>query len=209
MATGVVIGIIIGIIIALPTGPVALLCLRKTLLFGKKSGFLSVFGSLFADLFFSSVVVFSLTFIIRFFTDFSNILQLLGGILFLIIAWKAKKMVVDDSKVTLPLKTPVGDFMSTFTLTFTNPTFIFSLSFIFALLNVENYTSTINEKIVFLVGTVVGSFVWWVIFVYTADIIHRKKAGGISLHKINGISAVVFAIIGAFFIATSITRYIF
>jgi threonine/homoserine/homoserine lactone efflux protein len=204
MFTGFLIGALIGILIALPTGPVGLLCIQKTLVFGKRSGLLSVFGSLFADLFFSAVVVFSLTFIIRFFADFSTILQFAGGVLFLFIAWQAKRIVIVDTKaITIPTKTPMNDFLETFILTFTNPTFIFSLSFLFTLFQAINHTGTLNGKIIFLAGVACGSLLWWVTFIYLIDKIHRKKAGGIPLQKINNVSTVVFFIIGIFFIITA------
>jgi len=198
-------GALVGFLIALPTGPVGILCIRKTLIFGRRSGLVSVFGSVFADTFFSLVVIFSLTFILSFFTQYALLLQIAGGFLFLFIAWRAQKLVINEDAITIPSKTLLGDFIETFTLTFTNPTFIFSLSFIFSLFHIQNYAPTFTTKVIFLGGIALGALSWWIGFVFVADHIHRKRHA-ISLRVINKVSAYILGIVGVFFLVLAVIK---
>lgn len=199
-------GLLIGFIIALPTGPVGLLCVRKTLIFGKKSGIFSVFGSVFADIFFSAAVVFGLTFILSFFEKYSLLLQIVGGILFMYIAWRAQKIIIDENAVTIKSKTFIGDFFEIFALTFTSPTFIFTLSFIFSIFHIGQIASHVADKLIFLVGITGGSLIWWLGFVFITDYISKKRK--VSLRVVNKISAYVMGIAGAFLFVLGAVRLI-
>ena len=66
----------------------------------------------------SFIVVFSLTFILSFFVKYSLPLQIAGGILFLVIAWRAKNLVIDENAITIPSKTLFGDFIAFFSFLF-------------------------------------------------------------------------------------------
>lgn len=59
-------GIILGFSIAAPVGPIGVLCIRKTLQFGRLSGLFSGFGAAFADFIYAVIAAFGLTVISNF-----------------------------------------------------------------------------------------------------------------------------------------------
>ena len=56
-------GIAVGIVIAVPVGPVGVMCVRRTILEGKRAGFVSGLGAATADALFGCVAAFGLTFV--------------------------------------------------------------------------------------------------------------------------------------------------
>jgi threonine/homoserine/homoserine lactone efflux protein len=72
-------GVVIGLIVAVPIGPVNLICIRRTLAFGPLNGFVSGLGAALGDTVFAIVTGFSLTYIAQLIQGYSRILELAGG----------------------------------------------------------------------------------------------------------------------------------
>lgn len=62
-------GIGVGVAIAAPVGPVALLCIQRTLKEGRLAGFVSGLGAATADTFYGWLAGFGLTFVGRFMVE--------------------------------------------------------------------------------------------------------------------------------------------
>src|SRR5271155_4167133 len=58
-------GIVVGVVIAVPVGPVGILCLRRTIFEGQLSGLVSGLGTATADALFGVVAAFGLTLVSR------------------------------------------------------------------------------------------------------------------------------------------------
>ena len=56
-------GLVIGFVIAVPLGPIGILCTRRTLTHGRMAGFLSGMGASTADVLYGFIAAFGLTFI--------------------------------------------------------------------------------------------------------------------------------------------------
>ena len=56
-------GLVIGFVIAVPLGPIGILCARRTLTHGRRAGFLSGMGASTADVLYGFIAAFGLTFI--------------------------------------------------------------------------------------------------------------------------------------------------
>lgn len=56
-------GIVLGFSIAAPVGPIGILCIRKTLQFGRLSGFFSGLGAALTAMIYGSIAAFGLTII--------------------------------------------------------------------------------------------------------------------------------------------------
>src|SRR5437588_8951531 len=76
-------GILVGIIIAVPAGPVGVLCIRRTIFHGRLAGFLSGLGAASADAVFGIIAGFGLTVISDILLDYQNWLRV-GGAAFLL-----------------------------------------------------------------------------------------------------------------------------
>src|ERR1017187_2337799 len=74
-------GLLAGVAIAAPVGPVNVLCLRRTLAKGWKSGLVSGFGAAAADAFYGGIAAFSVRLVIQFLRSEEARIKLIGGLL--------------------------------------------------------------------------------------------------------------------------------
>ena len=181
-------GIILGFAVAAPVGPVNLLCMRRTLVFGKRAGILSGLGAAIADVFYATVAAFGFTAVSRFLAMYVTYIHLFGGIILCVIAWKIyhSKMIEEKYK-DQSARTLWKYFLSTFFLTLTNPATLFSFMALFA-------GFRIHEHAVLLVsGVFIGSMIWWTILTY--GIAHLKVSHD-KFIIINKVAAVLIALLG-------------
>lgn len=75
----------IGLVAAVPIGPVNLICIRRTLQFGRLYGFMSGLGAALGDGLFACIAGFSLTAISQLIAGYSTPLQIIGGIMLVVI----------------------------------------------------------------------------------------------------------------------------
>lgn len=153
-------GILIGLLISIPTGPVGFLCLERTLVFNRRAGFASGLGSVTADAFYASVVLFGLHHISDFIKDFQPEIRLVGSILLLYIGTKIlieKK----ENKNTHHLGdgSDTKNFLSSFLITMTNPIQIITFGILFSFIG-ENYTN-FHQTSFFIFGLLIGAIFWW------------------------------------------------
>ena len=73
-------GMLIGLMVSVPLGPMGVLIIQKTLQKGALAGFISGLGAAFADLFYATVAVFGLGFVVNLIQSHELLLQILGGI---------------------------------------------------------------------------------------------------------------------------------
>ncbi len=81
-------GVILGFSIAAPVGPIGILCIRRTLQFGRFSGLFSGLGAATADSIYAIIAAFGLTFVANFLMAGQFWLRLIGGIFLLYLGWK-------------------------------------------------------------------------------------------------------------------------
>src|SRR5882724_6593200 len=111
-------GMLVGIVIALPAGPVGVLCVRRTILHGRLAGFISGLGAATADGVFGIIAGFGLTFISDLLLGFQDWLRL-GGAAFLLYIG-ISEFTADPLAGTQSQRDPDGllaDYASTFALT--------------------------------------------------------------------------------------------
>ena len=128
-------GAALGFSIAAPVGPIGILCIRRTLQYGRFSGLFSGLGAAVADMIYGIIAAFGLTFVSDFIIAEKFWLRLFGGIFLFYLGGKtffAKTLDLSQTKITH--KTLLSDFISTFFLTISNPLTIFSFVAVFAAL---------------------------------------------------------------------------
>jgi threonine/homoserine/homoserine lactone efflux protein len=156
-------GIIVGLIIAVPVGPVNILCIQRTLEAGWKSGVISGLGAAAADMLYGGVAGFSITLVVQFLVREQSWIRLFGGILLVVIG------ILYFFKRPVPLNAQqqdrgslYSDLRSTFLLTLTNPTTVLSFLALLAALGMGDRRQW--WLTVFLVGGIFcGSMVWWIV----------------------------------------------
>jgi threonine/homoserine/homoserine lactone efflux protein len=155
-------GALIGIVIAVPVGPVGVLCVRRTIMHGRLAGFLSGFGAASADAVFGIIAAGGLTVIADWLLDYQNWLRFLGGAYLIYIGISALRS--DPNGEWNSQREPEGllaDFASTFALTITNPITILAFLAIFAGIGLTGEAATIAGAGILVLGVWLGSLLWW------------------------------------------------
>lgn len=167
-------GIILGFSIAAPVGPIGILCIRRTLQFGRFSGLFSGLGAAAADVIYAVVAAFGLTFISNMLMAGQFWLRLIGGLFLLYLGWKTFFAKVNDRTKEVAHTSLAGDFISTFFLTITNPMTILSFLAVFAGLGLSSMNSTYLEASSLVVGVFLGSAAWWLILSEGVTLFRKK-----------------------------------
>ena len=156
-------GIIVGLMIAVPVGPVNILCIRRTIGAGWRSGVISGLGAAAADMLYGGIAGFSITLVIQFLVREQFWIRLFGGILLVGIGiWYFFKKPAPFNAQMQDRGSAYSDIRSTFLLTLTNPTTVLSFVALLAALGLgdpRHWWLT-----VFLVGGIFcGSMAWWIV----------------------------------------------
>ena len=157
-------GLMAGLAIAVPVGPVNVLCASRTLSKGRLSGLISGFGAATADALYGAIAGFSITFLIEFLEREEFWIRVIGGLLLVGIG----AMYFRKSAQTANLRGADGpghsDFVSTLLLTLTNPTTVLSFLAVLAGLGMGGHR---EWWLTFLLvgGIFCGSMLWWVTLV--------------------------------------------
>jgi threonine/homoserine/homoserine lactone efflux protein len=156
-------GIIVGLMIAVPVGPVNILCIRRTIGAGWRSGVISGLGAAAADMLYGGIAGFSITLVIQFLVREQFWIRFVGGILLVGIGmWYFFKRPTPLDAQIQDRASAYSDMRSTFLLTLTNPTTVLSFLALLAALGVG--AQRLWWLTVFLVGGIFcGSMVWWIV----------------------------------------------
>jgi len=169
-------GFILGFSIAAPVGPIGVLCIRKTLQFGRLSGFFSGLGAAVADAVYAIIATFGLTLVSNFLLAGQYWLQLIGGAFLIYLGIKTFIAKPNETSSEVSHKTLAKDFISTFFLTIINPVTILTYLAIFAGLGFSNNTEyyAYSAMIWLVFGVFIGSALWWLILSEGVTLFRKK-----------------------------------
>jgi len=187
-------GIVIGIVIALPAGPVGVLCVRRCLFEGPLFGLTSGAGAAVADAIFGAIAALGLTFLRDWLLRYEDWFGLAGGVF--LISFGVKALFVARPKEPEPLagERLFAAFASSFALTIANPITLLSLAAIFANVGAEAVAGWVDASV--LVGGVfTGSLLWWLALAFGIASL-RDLAGEAVMRWLNRISGAILLLSG-------------
>ena len=197
-------GIIAGLMIAVPVGPVNVLCIRRTIGAGWRSGVTSGLGAAAADMLYGGIAGFSITLIIQFLVQEQFWIRFFGGILLVGIGiWYYFKQPTPLNARIQDRASAYSDIRSTFLLTLTNPTTVLSFLALLAALGLgspRHWWLT-----VFLVGGIFcGSMVWWIVLSSIVNRFHDRfnDRALLLMNRIAGIAIGGFGVAAFVFLRT-------
>ncbi len=187
-------GLILGLLIAIPIGPIGVLCVQRTLAKGRLSGFISGLGAATADGFYGAVVAFGLMTIIHFLQDQQTTLRLVGGIFLLYTGIKTiYTKPRPPNRYTESGGGLFGDYLSTLFLTIINPTTIISFTALFAGIGIGTFGNNILASVCLVTGVFFGSTLWWLLLCFGVTWM-KTRTKNFSLEIINKLSGVIIAL---------------
>jgi threonine/homoserine/homoserine lactone efflux protein len=168
-------GIAVGIIIAVPVGPVGVLCVRRTIFAGRLAGLISGLGAATADAIFGFIAAFGLTFVSDWLIGYQYWLRVAGGC-YLLFAGGGALLATPEAKPDSEpdAETLLRDYISTFALTLTNPITILAFLGIFSAVGLSGEAATLGRAAILVLGVWLGSLLWWIALSFGLGLLFRS-----------------------------------
>lgn len=177
-------GILLGVAITAPVGPINLLCIRRSLNHGMKSGLLTGLGAAIADTFFGAVAAFSLTRVSDFLIAHKTTLEFVGAGVFTFMGTMLLRSKPPTESDPEPKGLPsVHAFSSGFLLTLHNPTTVFAFLIAFAAIHLGDQLTILGSSLATL-GVFVGATAWWITLSGISSRL-RSKFNRTHIHRLN------------------------
>ena len=161
-------GLAAGLIIAAPVGPVNLLCIRRTLEKGWRSGMVSGLGAALADTVYGAIAVFGISLVIHFLISEEFWIRLIGGTFLMGIGVVYYRKPLRSLKAGEDGSSANSDLASAFLLNATNPTTVLSFLAVLATLGIGRQSS-LWRTLILVAGIFSGSMIWWTILACAAS----------------------------------------
>lgn len=156
-------GFLIGLSIAAAIGPMAVLCIRRTLAEGRLAGLATGLGVATADGCYGAVAAFGLTLLSNLLLGERLWLRLAGGVFLCYLGLKTLRAMPAARAATAGGSSLARAYLSALGLTLTNPLTILSFAAIFAGLGAAASGGGYGAAALLVLGVFSGSAVWWVI----------------------------------------------
>jgi threonine/homoserine/homoserine lactone efflux protein len=188
-------GVLIGIVVAVPVGPLGLLCVNRALVLGALCGLVSGLGVASADALAAGIAALGITLISGFLLAHQVALRLLGGLFLCYLGYKTYR------PRSQPLPGNVNGLLSayatTFVLTFSNPVTILSFVAIYAGWGVESLQGHYVGAAVLSLGVFLGSALWWLLIFAGLSLFRDLFTTRVlaTVHKVSGTVIAGFGLI--------------
>jgi threonine/homoserine/homoserine lactone efflux protein len=194
-------GLLIGFSIAAPVGPIGLLCIQRTITYGRVSGLVTGLGAATADGMYGAIAAFGLTAISAFLIGQQFWFRLIGGIFLLYLGAKTFLSKSSEKAASSTHKGLLSDYASTVFLTITNPMSILAFVAIFAGLGLANAGGSHGSPVLMVAGVVLGSALWWLLLSSGISLLGPKLNSG-ALKLVSRASGAIIVGFGIFALAS-------
>ena len=190
-------GIVIGFALALPIGPIGILCTRKTAAEGHLSGMIVGFGAATADAVYGFIAAFGLTVISDALVTRQMWFRLIGGAFLCYLGIKTLMAKPVENSQGPNGKGHLGSYVSTFLLTLTNPLSIIAFIGVFAGFGLRNTDLSLGSAASLILGVFLGSSLWFFLLSYGITLFRQKiNATGLGwVNRISGLLIIMFGLI--------------
>ena len=189
-------GIIIGLTLAAPVGPLALICIQRTVTEGRLHGIFSGIGVATADSFYAAVTFLGLTVISALIIAQQYLFRFLAGVVLILIGIRVFLSIPSAISAKTEHETYLKDYLSMVALAIANP-----LTLVFFLVILPGYGVVIHgtsflSAAEFVAGVFFGSTVWWVVLCGSIGSV-RSRISAENLGRINRVSGLLISCFGA------------
>lgn len=194
-------GILFGLLASIPVGPVAVLCIQRTLSKGRLAGFISGLGAAVADLLYTLLATFGIKFIIDWIEEVQIYLKIFGSIILIVMG--IRLIPINPSKQLKKLKNSrttkgyIGDFVSAFGLTLSNPILFLIYAGFLSAFFIDSDSVEIWQIAIFLISVFIGACLWWGSLTLIISLFRNKikLRNLLIINRIAGIVIMIFAVI--------------
>ena len=189
-------GAAIGFLIAVPVGPAAVLCIRRSITAGAMAGYMTGIGAALGDAVFGAVAAFGLSIVEQFVIEREKWLLGLGGIGLIIMGWTTMRHrprtvgdpVADDREHQIATHFHFAS--SSFFITVFNPLTVIAFGAAFAGRNLAGVGASLPDAALLVAAVFCGALAWWTI-ICTASVSLRHRFTGTGLLWLNRVSGAI------------------
>lgn len=198
--TPVLQGIVVGFSLAVPIGPIGVLCVRRSLTEGGRGGFVVGLSGASADVIYALSAAFGVRLIVDFVSEQEIWIRMFGALLLTGVGFHLLR----SSSEAHP---PVGakgvgtrSYFSTLLLALTNPLTLFAFIAAFSSIGVQSMMDDASSLVLLILGVFVGSLSWFSLLGGLA----KKFSGAIGtrgtvlINRIAGTLLILFGVIGLY-----------
>ncbi|MGE4062791.1 MAG: LysE family translocator [Rhodospirillaceae bacterium] len=183
----------LGLAIAMPVGPISLLCIQQALTRGFGAGIAAGLGVASADAAYGAIAAFGLTAITNFLVNLQVPLRVLGLLAMLWLAFRIWRDADAPKHLAAGVRSGAATTAQMFALTIANPMTIITFLALFA--GAGAGMAGYDFSAALTAGVFAGSFLWWVVLSWIVGIV-RERINDRSLGWINRASALMIAAFG-------------
>lgn len=190
-------GILIGLCISVPLGPIGMLTIQRTLNRGQKHGIATGLGATTSDLIYTIITLFFLSFVLDFIEGHRFIIELVGSLVVAFFGW----YIFSSNPATQPKPNEtvkhslLGDFATSFGLTFSNPLVLFVLIALFARFEFIGNKTTLFVSVCGILSILGGALLWWSLLTFLVSRF-KNKLNMRELKLINQVTGIIIISIG-------------
>jgi threonine/homoserine/homoserine lactone efflux protein len=176
VASALLAGYLLGFTVAASPGPIALLCVRRTLARGWPEGLASGFGVATADATYAALAAFGVAALTTALVSGRRWLALAGGLALILIGLRGMlaKATGEAREASTTRTGLLGAYASTAGLTMANPQTILTFAALFGSLPGLGATFAARAPALLVAGTLAGSATWWVLLTGAAALARRR-----------------------------------
>lgn len=184
-------GALIGFLIAMPVGPIGMMCIRNSLSLGMRYGFMTGMGAAFADAIYGGIAGCGVATLTTFLISYKLLLQIVGGLFLCYLGIKSLR----SKEAALHQNTQNSSLLRVFTatlfLTLTNPMTIMSFAGVYTGLGIGFGNGGLVDTLMLTFGVLLGSATWWLMLSSAASLFKNRFDPKRS-HWLNRVSGTIF-----------------
>lgn len=203
-------GVFVGLLVAIPVGPIAILCMQRTLTQGQLYGFMFGLGVATADAIYGSIAAFGVTFISNFLIQKHIWIKFFGSLFLIILGSRIifkEKLINTTGHIK---KTNLfNDYTSALFITLTNPITILAFASMFSWnkLNIGIDEISYTSAALLVSGIFIGSALWFTILTLLVGFL-KNKFSPRYLKWINNLSGTIIIIVGIIMLISISKNYL-
>jgi threonine/homoserine/homoserine lactone efflux protein len=190
-------GVAVGLVVAVPIGPIGLLCTQRILASGRMHGLVSGLGAATADAIFASLSAFGLTLVSGFMVQQNTWFRLFGGIFLCLLGIRVFLVKRTKGGPLAEKLCHFNNYVSTLLISLSNLMSFLVIAGLFAGLGITGLGTKWGSSVLPVVGVFLGSMFWWTTLSVSVGVFHKKVADNtlVLLARILGGILTVFGIV--------------
>jgi threonine/homoserine/homoserine lactone efflux protein len=189
-------GMIVGLTLAVPVGPISLVCIHRTVVGGRLHGIFSGLGVATSDSFYAAVAFLGLTAISGLIIGHQTAFRVIAGIALVLVGIQVFRSIPAVARDDADPDSYLRDYLSLLAIAAANPLTIIYFITILPGFGVVAHGTTLIAAIPFVGGVFLGSVVWWIILCSSLGSV-RSRLSVDNLRWINRISGILITCFGA------------